>query len=150
MESENHYWARQALKTTRILWVAILTAPIPAIIICEFSQAPLAEMGSQLPLVGLRTAFYSLAILLFPVMRLFRNRSLLRPSEKHVSAQRLAHRFTSRVFFSLLLAELILVMGLVLCLLGDHEFSFYLLTGLSVLAMILYRPKPVELTEVYS
>ncbi len=148
MEADNIYWKRQALKTTRLIWVMILTVPIPAIIVCEFSHAPFADLGATLPIVGIRTIFYCIAILLFPLMRLYRHRLLVRPSDKQFNPHQLAHRFKTRVFVSLLFAELILILGLILCCLGDHKFSFYLLAGLSILAMIIYRPQASELSEL--
>jgi|GEM_PF-7118636 len=150
METNNLYWKRHALKITRLLWVATLTAPIPAIIICEFSHAPFADIGADLPLIGLRTVFYLVAILLFPLMRLFRHRLLIRTSDKHFSHQTLAQRYKNRVFVSLITAEFILSLGIILCLLGDHIFSFYLLAGLSWLAIILYRPRANELNELHA
>lgn len=150
MQTDNIYWKRQALKATRIIWLTILTAPILAVIVCNLSHAPFAEFATTLPIVGLRTMFYCIAILLFPLMRLYRHRLLFRPSDKEFNPRQLAHRFKTRVFVSLLLAELILCLGLTLCLLGDHIFSFYLLTGLSLLAMVIYRPQANELNELHT
>ncbi len=150
MKTDNIDWKRHALKTTRLIWLAILTASILAIFVCKFSHAPFSEIGTTLPLVGLRTIFYCVAILLFPLMRLYRHRLLLRPSDTQMNPQQLARRFKTRVFLSLLTAEFILCLGLILCLLGDHLFSFYLLAGLSLLAMIIYRPQAAELNELHS
>ncbi|HFD10960.1 MAG TPA: hypothetical protein ENJ32_00615 [Crenotrichaceae bacterium] len=150
MQTDYIYWKRKALRTTRLIWLAILTVPILAIIICQFGHASLSSTATTLPLIGLRTIFYCVAILLFPLMRLFRNRRLIRSTDKQFDPQQLTQRFKNRVFVSLLMAEFILWLGLILCLLGDHIFSFYLLIGLSVLAMIIYRPQPSELNELHT
>lgn len=148
MQADNLYWKRQALKTTRRVWAGTLVIPILAIFVCQNNHAEFAQIGASLPLLGLRTIFYLVAILLFPLTRLYRHRPYIRSSDLQPNPKTIAQRFNKRVILSLLTALFILCMGLVLCLLGDHMFSFYLLTSLSLLAIILYCPKASELSEL--
>jgi Na+/H+ antiporter NhaD/arsenite permease-like protein len=152
MQAHNINWQQQTLRTTRLIWVIILTTPLLAIIICQSSHAQLATLGSTLPLMGLRTIFYCVAIALFPLIRLYRNRPLIRSSDTSIKLkpQQLSQRFKRRVIVCLIAALLTLLLGLLLCLLGDDLTSFYLLASLSLLSMAIYRPQASDLNELRS
>jgi hypothetical protein len=149
MKTDNDYWHRQALKSTRLIWVLMLTMPLLAIVACQLSHAKFADIGATLPILGLRTIFYSIAILLFPLIRLYRHRLLVSATDNNHSPQQLVQRFKHRVIVSLIGALLMLLSGVLLCLLGDDIASFYLLTSLSVLALVIYRPQVSELYELH-
>ncbi len=147
MQTNNKDWQQQTLKTTRFIWVIVLTTPLLAFIVCHYSHGSLSDLGETLPIIGLRTIFYSIAIVLFPLIRLYRYRPLIRSTNINVEPQQLSQRFKHRVIICLIAAELILWSGLLLCLLGDDLASFYLLTSLSLLSMAIYRPQASELNE---
>ncbi len=143
----NKDWQQQILRTTRLIWLIILTTPLLAIIVCHYSHSSLSALGATLPIMGLRTIFYCIAIVQFPLIRVYRHRPLIRASETNIETQQLAQRLKHRVIVCLIAAELILCLGLLLCLLGDDRASFYLLTSLAVLSMAIYRPQSSELKE---
>ncbi|MEE9425676.1 MAG: hypothetical protein V3V18_11990 [Methylococcales bacterium] len=145
MQTNNKDWQQQTLKTTRLIWVFVLTTPLLAFIVCHYSHAAFSDLGATLPVIGLRTIFYCIAIVLFPLIRLYRYRPLIRGTDTNVEPQQLSQRFTYRVIVCLIAAQLILGLGLLLCLLGDDLASFYLLTSLSLLSIIMYRPQVIEL-----
>ncbi len=147
MEKNNKDRQQQTLSTTRLIWMIVLTTPILAIVVCHYSHAAFSDLGATLPIVGLRTIFYSIAILLFPLVRLYRHRPLIRSTDTTVEPLELSQRFIHRVIVCLITAEVILGLGLLLCLLGDDLASFYLLTSLSLLSIIMYRPQVIELKE---
>ncbi|MEE9413508.1 MAG: hypothetical protein V3V22_10705 [Methylococcales bacterium] len=148
MQANNIHWQQQTLRTTRLIWVVILTTPVLAIIVCQYGHAQLATLGSTLPIIGLRTIFYCIAIVLFPLIRLYRYRPLIRASETSVESQQLSQRFKRRVIVCLIAAQLTLWLGLLLCLLGDDMASFYLLACLSLLSIAIYRPQASELNDL--
>ncbi|MEE9344495.1 MAG: hypothetical protein V3U88_02695 [Methylococcales bacterium] len=148
MQANNINWQQQTLRITRFIWVIILTTPLLAIIACQYSHALLSTLGSTVPIVGLRTIFYCIAIVLFPLIRLYRYRPLIRVSETSVELQQLSQRFKRRVIVCLIAAQLTLWLGLLLCLLGDDPASFYLLASLSLLSIAIYRPQASELNEL--
>jgi hypothetical protein len=148
MKQDTIHWKREALKSTRLMWVLMLTTPVLAIFICQYNHAQFAATGATLPILGLRTIIYSIAILLFPLIRLYRHRLLISAADTHHNPQQLAQRFKHRVMISFAAAQLMLWTGVLLCLLGDDVASFYLLTSLALLALVIYRPQISELDEL--
>lgn len=93
--------------------------------------------------VLIRTIFYVLAIIGFPLTNLLRHVQLrlnqTMPGEKPAK-----QRYLLTVIVSMGLAESVALMGLAMYLLGDGYNTLYIFTVLSVLAVYLYRPKMVE------
>lgn len=106
-------------------------------------QAPLPEERR----VFIRTVFYALAILAFPVTNLIRHiqlrLNLTMPGNKSAKS-----RYLLTVIVSMLLIEGVGVLGFVMFMLGDDFNSLYIFTGLAVLGLYLYRPKQEEYASI--
>ncbi|MDO9049703.1 MAG: hypothetical protein Q7U66_18460 [Methylobacter sp.] len=149
---------REYLKSDLILpWVIVgmmLTMLATYIIIChtlgEQLQQPLPEARRVL----IRTIFYVIAVVTFPLTNLIRHIQLrlnqTMPSS-HASYGTVAEakiRYLVTIIVSMSLIEVIGIFGLVMFVLGDGFNTLYIFTGLSALGLFLYRPKADEYSEI--
>lgn len=102
--------------------------------------APLRADATAAQPVLLRSTFYAVTIITFPLIKLIRHISL-RLNQTMPTATPAKARYLVSVIISLALCESIGIYGLVLALLGDSLNSLWIFTFLAVLAMLLYRPK---------
>ena len=106
-------------------------------------QVPLPEARRTV----IRTVFYALAIVAFPITSLVRHIQLklnqTMPGNKPAKS-----RYLLTVIVSMLLVEGVGVLGFVMFMLGDGFNTLYIFTGLSALGLYLYRPKQNEYTQI--
>jgi hypothetical protein len=149
--------------------VGIMLAALAAyIIICHtmggWLQRPLPEAQRVL----IRTVFYAIAIVTFPLTNLIRhiqlqlNRTMPRSETTHrndvctSTEGKLAYqiigeaksRYLVTIIVSMSLVEVIGVLGLTMFVLGDGFNTLYIFTRLSALGLFLYRPKADEYFEI--
>jgi hypothetical protein len=97
--------------------------------------------------VFIRTVFYALAIVAFPITNLIRHIQLrlnqTMPGDKSAKS-----RYLLTVIVSMMLIEGIGVLGFVMFMLGDDFNTLYIFTGLSALGLYLYRPKMAEYDRI--
>ena len=128
--------------------VAIMAAMLVAyIIIChtmgEQIQQPLPEAQRVL----MRTVFYAVGIVTFPLTNLIRHIQL-RLNQTMPGPKPAKNRYLVTVIVSMALIESIGVFGLVMFIFGDGFNTLYIFTGMSVLGLFLYRPKLDEYTRI--
>ncbi|MGZ8194776.1 MAG: hypothetical protein ACXWTH_04020 [Methylosarcina sp.] len=91
----------------------------------------------------LRTVFYTAAIIIFPLTNLIRH-IMVRLNQTMPGATPPKQRYLTTIIVSISLIESVGVMGLVLFILGDDFNTLYIFSGLALLGLFLYRPKPDE------
>ncbi|MGR8933923.1 MAG: hypothetical protein ACU837_05975 [Gammaproteobacteria bacterium] len=123
-----------------IVFTALLSTPAVYAYIGFHIGAPLRADAATVEPVVLRSVFYAVTIITFPLIKLIRHISL-HLNRTMPTATPAKARYLISVIISLALSESIGIYGLVLALLGDTLNSLWILTSLSVLAMFLYRPK---------
>jgi hypothetical protein len=148
---------REQLKSDLILpWIIVgmmLVMLAAYIIIChtlgEQLQQPLQE-GQR---VLIRTVFYAIAIVTFPLTNLIRHIQLrlnqtMPCSPATHGAATAKNRYLVTVIVSMALVEVVGIFGLVMFVFGDDFNTLYIFTGLSALGLFLYRPKVDEYSEI--
>lgn len=113
----------------------------------EFKQ-PLPEAQR----LTLRTVFYAIAIVTFPITNLIRYIQLrlnqTMPTVKTDCRNVAKSRYLVTVFVSMSLIASIGIFGLVMFILGDDFNTLYIFVGMSALGLFLYRPKIDELEQI--
>lgn len=136
-------------------WIVVagtLMLLIASLLICLSLGESLQEPMDEITRIKLRTLFYVLAILTFPMTNLVRHIQLKLNATMpyvNVSAEVIAKkRYLVTIIISMAQIESIGVYGLVMFILGDGLNTFYILTGLSALGLFLYRPKIPEYQQI--
>jgi hypothetical protein len=106
-------------------------------------QEPLPEERR----VFIRTVFYGIAIVAFPITNLIRHVQL-RLNQTMPGNKSAKSRYLLTVIVSMALVEGVGVLGFVMYMLGDDFNTLYIFLGLSVLGLYLYRPKEEECFEI--
>jgi hypothetical protein len=115
-------------------------------ILGEQLHQPLPEARREL----LRTVFYAVAIVTFPLTNLIRhvqlrlNQTMPCTPAAHDVVAVAKSRYLTTVIVSMALAEVVGVFGLIMFILGDGFNTLHIFTGLSALGVFLYRPKADE------
>ena len=117
------------------------------IVICHLMAEQLQQHWPEDQRVLIRTVLYVTAIVLFPVTNLIRHIQL-RLNETMPGDKPAKRRYLLTVIVSMLLIESVGVLGFIMFMLGDGYNTLYILTGLSMLGLFLYRPKPEEYSRV--
>jgi len=117
------------------------------IVICHLMADQLQQHWPEDQRVLIRTVLYVTAIVLFPVTNLIRHIQL-RLNETMPGDKPANRRYLLTVIVSMLLIESVGVLGFIMFMLGDGYNTLYILTGLSMLGLFLYRPKPEEYSRV--
>jgi hypothetical protein len=108
----------------------------------EFEQ-PLPEEKRVL----IRSIFYVVAIIVFPLTNLIRHIQL-RLNQTMPGNKSAKSRYLLTVIVSMMLVESVGVLGFVMFMLGDDFNTLYIFIGLSVLGLYLYRPKQEEYNNI--
>ncbi len=130
-----------------LIWAGSLVSLIVYLWICHYFHEQL-RIPVEAPVIAIRTGFYCLVIILFPVIRGLKNRMIKpysktrRPGNPKISG---FHRYLMGICLALALAEIIALLGLILLIIGDDIPTFYIFIGLSALAMLIHRPQAIEL-----
>jgi hypothetical protein len=106
-------------------------------------QAPLPEERRVL----IRSVFYGIAIVAFPITNLIRHIQL-RLNQTMPGNKSAKSRYLLTVIVSMLLVEGVGVLGFVMFMLGDDFNTLYIFTGLAALGLYLYRPKMAEYERI--
>ena len=119
---------------------AILMTLLAYVVICHWFGHELQQPLPEERRVFLRTIFYMIAIIAFPITNLIRHIQL-RLNQTMPGGKSARNRYLLTVIVSMLLVEGIGVLGFVMFMLGDAFNTLYIFIGLSVLGVYLYRPK---------
>ena len=106
-------------------------------------QTPLPEERR----VFIRSLFYAIAIIAFPITNLIRHIQL-RLNQTMPGNKSAKSRYLLTVIVSMMLVEGVGVLGFVMFMLGDDFNTLYIFLGLSVLGLYLYRPKIEEYQQI--
>lgn len=129
------------------LWFAMLT-PLAVYLLIVLEPGERLKPAPEASII-VRTLFYAIAIVAFPVMNWLRRLMLGRNRSANAAVQaetdrHIFGRYLGALAVSLALAEGIGILGLTLFVLGDSRQTFTIFLFLSALAMVLYRPKREE------
>jgi len=145
--SHNLQHAKTDLKPHWIL-VAITALMLAVYLyLCHYTGAQWQQDISEEQRVIIRTVFYILAIIGFPMTNLIRHIQL-RLNQTMPGDKSAKNRYLLTIIVSMTLAESIGIMGFVMYLLGDDFNTLYIFTILSALAIYLYRPKMHEYISI--
>jgi len=149
---------REQLKPDLVLpWVIVgmMAAMLAAyIIICHTLGGQLQQPLPDAQRVLIRTVFYAIAIMTFPLTNLIRhiqlrlNQTMPYSQTSNGTVAVAKSRYLVTVIVSMSLIEVVGIFGLVMFMLGDGFNTLYIFTGLSALGMFLYRPKADEYLEI--
>jgi hypothetical protein len=106
-------------------------------------QEPLPEARR----VFIRTVFYGIAIVAFPITNLIRHVQL-RLNQTMPGNKSAKSRYLLTIIVSMALVEGVGVLGFVMYMLGDDFNTLYIFLGLSALGLYLYRPKEDEYNQI--
>lgn len=122
------------------------------LVICFTVGAELQQPMDEITRVKIRTAFYVLTIVNFPMIRLLRHIQLrlnqtmpLTQTDYRTEAKK---RYLVTVIVSMALIEVVGLFGFVLFMLGDSTNNLFILMGLSAFGMFFYRPKIEEYRSI--
>lgn len=142
---------REQLKSDLILpWVVVgvMLAMLAAyIIVCHIIGDQLQRPLPEDQRVLIRSVFYVVAIVTFPMTNLIRHIQL-RLNQTMPSDNPAKSRYLVTIIVSMSLIEIVGIFGFIMFILGDGFNTLYIFTGLSALGLFLYRPKPDEYVEI--
>ncbi len=124
------------------------------IIICHTFGEQLQQPLPETQRVLVRTVFYAVAIVTFPLTNLIRhiqlrlNQTMPNSGPAHEAAVAAKSRYLMTVVVSMSLIEVVGIFGLIMFMFGDGFNTLYIFTGLSALGLFLYRPKTAEYSEI--
>ncbi|MGR9116529.1 MAG: hypothetical protein ACU85E_12245 [Gammaproteobacteria bacterium] len=145
--SHNLQHAKSDLRPHWIVVVAAATTLAVYLFLCHYTGTQWQLSLPEEQRVIIRTVFYVLAIIGFPMTNLIRHIQL-RLNQTMPGDKPAKNRYLLTLIVSMTLAESIGVMGLVMYLLGDDFNTLYIFTLLSGLAIYLYRPKMQEYLSI--
>lgn len=117
------------------------------VFICHWFGHELQEPLPDDSRVFIRTVFYVIAILTFPITNLIRHIQL-RLNQTMPGKKSAKGRYLLTILVSMSLVESIGGLGFVMFILGDDFNTLHIFTGLSVLGFFLYRPKQEEYIQI--
>lgn len=129
----------------RVVFAVMLALPLVYLAFC--STVERNWVTATEPPLTLRTILYFVVIAAFPLINLIRH-IMLRLNQTMPGETPPKTRYFTTVVVSLLMAEGIAVFGVLLYMLGDEFYTLLIFCLLSLLAMLLYRPKIDEYREL--
>ncbi len=97
--------------------------------------------------IFIRTIFYVIAIILFPLVNLLRH-ILLRLNQTMPGDKPAKRRYLLTIIVTLLIIESVGIFGVVMFFLGDGFNTLYIFSTLAVLGVFLHRPKEEEYRRI--
>jgi len=139
-----------------IIWVGFLLTLAIYVGICEIMGTQSgSEANSGFATLWIRTAFYVIAIVLFPVISglkqlIFKNTSpaTKSPDDSPRPGNTLIKRYLAGLVLAFGLANSIGTLGFLLFLMGDDYRTLYMFIGISVICMLIHRPKREEFDQL--
>ncbi|MCD2449193.1 hypothetical protein GO003_002160 [Methylicorpusculum oleiharenae] len=129
-----------------LVWSAVLSL-IVMLVVCEFYGDTWRQVMPEDQRVLIRTLFYVLVIIGFPLTNLLRH-ILLRLNQTMPGEKPAKQRYLLTVMMSLLFAETIAILGGVMYIIGDDDNTLTIFAVLAGLAVFLYRPKVDEYQSI--
>jgi len=116
-------------------------------IICYLLAADIQINMAEEQRVLVRTSFYVIAIILFPMVNLLRY-ILLRLNHTMPGDNSAKSRYLLTTIVTLVLIESVGLFGFIMFILGDEVNSLYIFSVLSLLGLFLHRPKLQEYQQI--
>ncbi len=116
-----------------------LISLIILVAVCHFYTDSIQIRIEEDDRIVLRTIFYVLAILTFPIMKFIRH-VLLRLNQISTSESSAKSRYLTTIIISMVISESMGIYGFIMYILGDSFNTLYIFVGLSAFAMFLYKP----------
>jgi hypothetical protein len=131
-----------------IMLVMLVALLIVCLLLGEQIQQPLPEAQRVL----IRTIFYVVAIITFPLTNLIRYIQLrlnqTMPFSQGTTVAEAKRRYLVTIIVSMSLIESVGFFGFVMFILADNVNTLYIFLGLSALGLFLYRPKVEEYARI--
>ena len=147
-----HNNLEQDLKIHKLIFFMMAGMLVVYLSICLIMGKELQQPLDETTRIQTRTAFYIIAILVFPLTNLIRHVQLklnqtmpLTLSNYRIEAKK---RYLLTVIISACFIESLGVLGFVLFMFGDDSNNLFILTGLSAMGLFLYRPKLEEYATI--
>ncbi|MDG2364429.1 MAG: hypothetical protein P8L84_02050 [Methylococcaceae bacterium] len=131
-----------------LIWSSLLLALMTITLIGHFNGDQYRLNPPNNSLVLLRTVFYGLAIITFPVTNIIRH-IMVRLNQTMPGDKTAKARYQLTTLISMLAADSIGFYGITLYLWGDPINTLYIFSLLSALAFFLYRPKFHEYHSIH-
>ena len=131
-----------------LIWGSLLFALMTITLIGHFNGDQYRLNPPNNSLVLLRTVFYGLAIITFPVTNIIRH-IMVRLNQTMPGDKTAKARYQLTTLISMLAADSIGFYGITLYLWGDPINTLYIFSLLSALAFFLYRPKFHEYHSIH-
>ena len=125
----------------------MVTVLIIYLVFCHLMESELRLNYPAEQRETIRTIFYIIGIIGFPLSNLIRHIQL-RLNQTMPGKKSAKNRYLLTIAVSMIIAESIGVLGVVMYMLGDDFNTLYIFSGLSFLAMFLYRPKLEEYQSI--
>jgi hypothetical protein len=146
----------EQLKSDLILpWVIVgfmLVMLVAYVIVCITFGGQIQQTLPEAQRVLIRTIFYVVAIVTFPMTNLIRHIQLrlnqTMPYSYSTPGIEAKNRYLVTIIVSMSLIESVGVFGFVMFILGDNFNTLYIFSGLSALGLFLYRPKVDEYAKI--
>ena len=130
-----------------LIWSALVIALITITLMAHFNGDQYRLNPPNNSLVFLRTVFYGLAIITFPITNFIRH-IMVRLNHTMPGDKTAKSRYQFTTLISMLAADSIGFYGIALYLWGDPINTLYIFSLLSGLAFFLYRPKQDEFHSI--
>ncbi len=116
-------------------------------LICHLSGDELRLNLDESQRVWIRTLFYAVAIVLFPLTNLIRH-VLLRLNQTMPGPKPAPQRYLLTIIITQSMIAAVSLFGLLMFMLGDDFNTLYIFTLLGVLGIYLHKPNPAELRDI--
>jgi len=116
-------------------------------IICHFFAAEIQIEMAEEQRVFIRTVFYIIAIILFPMVNLLRH-ILLRLNQTMPGNNPAKNRYFMTITTTLVVIETVGIFGLIMFIFGDGYNTLYIFTTLGTLGIFLHRPRYEEYKQI--
>ncbi len=116
-------------------------------IICHIFGSEIQIMVAEDQRILIRTIFYIIAIILFPLVNLLRH-ILLRLNQTMPGDNPAKNRYLVTIIVTMTLIEIVGIFGPVMYVLGDGYNTLYIFSVMGALGIFLQRPKVEEYSQI--
>jgi len=116
-------------------------------IICHFAESTIRITLAEEQRVLIRSIFYGISILLFPLVNLLRH-ILLKLNQTMPGNHSAERRYLTTITITLSLIGIIGLFGFIMFILGDGFNTLYIFSFLGVLGIFLHKPKQGEYQQI--
>jgi len=141
---------KQEKSELTIHWVIVgimLTMLITYNIICHTIGTDIRINLAEEQRVFIRSIFYVIAIILFPLSNLLRH-ILLRLNQTMPGDNSAKNRYLMTTIITLVTIEIVGMFGFIMFMLGDEYNSLYIFSVLGALGLFLHRPREQEYRQI--